>query len=284
MAARLTVPFALAMVAAGCATQGSPAIAQISAGAFDLHTVNPVGVEACRAALGTTAPSDGPALDAGRIRVANWNVKKKSRPSWQTDFKEIVAGSDLLLLQEASLREDTINDIDATRHWSFAPGYRAGRQISGVLTLSTAAPVTRCSLVAIEPVLRTPKATSVTRYRLSSGSESLVVINVHAVNFSFGLGAFRDQFEQIRSVLDLHDGPVILSGDFNTWRQARLDIVDTLATDLGLEAVSFEHDHRVSRFGQRLDHLFVRGLDIVSAETMPVTTSDHNPMSATLRL
>jgi hypothetical protein len=41
--------------------------------------------------------------------------------------------------------------------------------------------------------------------------QTLVVTNVHAVNFSFGTGAFEKQFEEIRQVLDDHDGPIILS-------------------------------------------------------------------------
>ena len=283
-ALRLSVPMALIVAFSGCATQGGRPVAQVATGTKDLHVDNSIGVEACRLALGARPALATSALDARRIRVANWNVKKKSRPSWQDDFEHLNSRTDLLLLQEASLREDTINDIDATRHWTFAPGYRTESQISGVLTLSAAEPVTRCSLVSIEPVLRTPKATNITRYRLSDSDTTLVVVNVHAVNFSFGLTAFRDQFQQIRSALELHDGPVILSGDFNTWRPARVDIVNALAEDLGLEPVSFEHDYRVSRFGFRLDHMFVRGLNTVAADTMSVTTSDHNPMSATLTL
>ena len=280
----LTVPMALIVAVSGCAVQGGRPVAQVATGSMDLHIDNSIGVEACRLALGARPQRVASALDAHRIRVANWNVKKKSRPSWQDDFARLNSRTDLLLLQEASLREDTINDIDATRHWTFAPGYRTKSQISGVLTLSVAEPVTRCSLVSIEPVLRTPKATNITRYRLSGSDATLVVVNVHAVNFSLGLSAFRDQFRQIRSALELHDGPVILSGDFNTWRPARVDIVNALAADLGLEPVNFARDHRVSRFGFRLDHLFVRGLNTVEADTMSVTTSDHNPMSATLTL
>lgn len=280
----LTVPTALMVALSGCATQGVEPVAQVATGSTDLHVDNSIGVEACRLALGARPTLVASALDARRIRVANWNVKKKSVPSWKEDFARLNSRTDLLLLQEASLREDTINDIDATRHWSFAPGYRTDSQISGVLTLSAAEPVTRCSLVSIEPVLRTPKATNITRFRLDGSDETLVVVNVHAVNFSLGLAAFRDQFQQIRSALELHAGPVILSGDFNTWRPARVDIVNALVQDLALEPVNFEHDYRVSRFGLRLDHLFVRGLSAVAADTMTVTTSDHNPMSATLTL
>lgn len=271
-------------VAACAIPRGTAGIAQVSIGAVDVHLDSSVGVEACRAALGAPTPGSYAGLDADRIRVANWNVKKGSRPSWEADFTSLTDGADLVLIQEASLREDTVNAIDASRHWSFAPGYRRGSQVSGVMTLSSVEPFARCSLVSTEPVLRTPKATSITKYGIADIDMSLVVVNVHAVNFSLGLGAYRRQLRQIRDALDLHEGPVVLSGDFNTWRQARMRIVNELAAELGLESVSFETDLRTTVFGQRLDHLFVRGLDAVRADTLAVTTSDHNPMSATLRL
>ena len=36
--------------------------------------------------------------------------------------------------------------------------------------------------------------------------------------------------------------------------------------------------------GRQLDHILVRGLDVVAAEVMRVDSSDHNPVRATLRV
>ena len=83
-------------------------------------------------------------------------------------------------------------------------------------------------------------------------------------------------------MLAVHDGPVILSGDFNTWRKKRLRIVESLAFDLGLEAMSFQEDHRKTVFGQMLDHIYVRSLTPESTDTYNVSSSDHNPLSAEL--
>ena len=94
-------------------------------------------------------------------------------------------------MQEASLRQETINDIDSSRHWSFAPGYTLDGEITGVMTLSRSRPLTQCSFTSLEPLLRTPKATSVTEYGLTGPELTLVVVNIHAVNFSMGTGAFR---------------------------------------------------------------------------------------------
>ena len=243
-----------------------------------------LGVDTCRSSLRNSASEGVPSLDPNSIRLVNWNVQKTSRPSWEDDYRVLAHGRDLVLIQEASLREDTIGDMDASKHWSFAPGYRSSNQVSGVLTLSSIKPLTQCSFVTLEPVIRTPKATSITEYALSESDVTLIVVNVHAVNFSLGLGAFRAQFDQIADTLSEHRGPLILSGDFNTWRARRMQIVDTIAEGLGLTPLEFEEDHRVRVLGRTLDHIYVRGLSAISADVSPVTTSDHNPMSATLSM
>ncbi len=249
-----------------------------------MHVPAALGVDACRSSLRNSASDGVPALDPNRIRLVNWNVQKTNRPSWKDDYRVLARGRDLVLIQEASLREDTIGDMGVSKHWSFAPGYRTSDQISGVLTLSRIKPLTQCSFVTLEPVIRTPKATSITEYALTESDVTLVVVNVHAVNFSLGLGAFRAQFDQIADTLSEHRGPLILSGDFNTWRARRMQIVDMIAESLGLTPLEFEEDHRVRVLGRFLDHIYVRGLSAISADVSPVTTSDHNPMSATLSM
>ena len=61
------------------------------------------------------------------------------------------------------------------------------------MTVSTAVPLVQCNLSAREPLLRTPKATLVTEYALAGRQDTLLVINIHAVNFTLGLGAFEAQ-------------------------------------------------------------------------------------------
>ena len=99
---------------------------------------------------------------------------------------------------------------------------------------------------------------------------------------SFGTAAFEKQFDEIRHVLESHDGPIILSGDLNTWRDKRTQIVADLADSLQLVAVAFDNDQRTRFFGSPLDHIYVRGLRALESRTAIVDTSDHNPMSAIL--
>jgi endonuclease/exonuclease/phosphatase (EEP) superfamily protein YafD len=241
-------------------------------------------VSSCLATLTNPAISPAAELDATNIRLLNWNVQKNSRDNWRRDFAALASERNLVLVQEASLREDSIASMDSSRFWSFAVGYTRSGAISGVLTMSTARPMAQCSFVSYEPVLRTPKATSITQYGLTATDETLIVVNIHAINFSLGLGAFQNQFDQVRQVLETHSGPIILSGDFNTWRRKRSEFVNSLALELGLSALEFPEDHRVTRFGRYLDHIYVRGLSSLESTTAVVDSSDHNPMTVTLRM
>lgn len=280
---RAAVPFVAGMLLASCAHTVVEHVPEAPAGSSSYTVSSDKDVAACRMALTRAKPEPRSALDLDTISLVNWNIHKRRHPDLAADMRRLSDGKDLVLVQEASLHESTINEIDATMHWSFAPGYRIGDEITGVMTLSRAEPLTRCSLAALEPLMRTPKATSISEYALRGTDETLVVVNVHAINVTLGLEAFARQFEQVAGALEAHDGPIILSGDFNTWRPKRAQIVRGMTDALGLEPVTFDVDHRTRFFGHPLDHIYVRGLSPAMAATMRVDTSDHNPMSVVLQ-
>ncbi|MEJ2255605.1 MAG: endonuclease/exonuclease/phosphatase family protein [Woeseiaceae bacterium] len=236
-------------------------------------------VSNCRALLTSSRVTDN-ALDPSSIRLFNWNLQKSRQPHWRNDIETLASAADLVLIQEASIREETIDKIDSSLHWSFAPGYSTPGEITGVMTLSKSPPISQCSFAAAEPWLRTPKAASVTQYALRGSDETLVVVNIHAVNFTFGTNDYSAQFSQLAEVLKAHTGPIILSGDLNTWRGKRVRIVADLAESLSMTAVDFARDNRKTVFGKALDHIYVRGLEVLDADTAVVDSSDHNPMIA----
>jgi len=229
----------------------------------------------CLNQLNNSASHGASELDSSRIRLVNWNVKKGAVPSWHEDFSALAADQDLVLVQEAIWHPDSSFD---NHHWAFAPGYRRGKLLSGVMTYSNSAPIGQCNLTSWEPWLGTPKATNITKYDLSRTDQTVLVVNIHAINFTFGVADFRKQIEQIRPVLAMHTGPIILSGDFNTWRKKRAEILDAFAEEFDLTAVDFADDYRKLFFGQPLDHIYVRGLQIGASETQQLESSDHNPM------
>ena len=280
--ARLLLLLGTGTFITSCTTVQTGPEAQALASSISSPAAESHEVDSCRLLLDAAPVGSTTGLNADEIRLVSWNMQKKSLPNWRADYSRLTDGRDLILIQEASLRVDTVGDLPSVPHWSFAPGYRTDDSITGVLTLSRSQPLARCSFANTEPLLRTPKATSITQFALEGRDETLLVVNVHAVNFSLGLGSYKRQFKQISDVLEDHQGPIIFSGDLNTWRAGRTQTIEAMAAKLGLMAVEFSDDNRKRFFGSPLDHIFVRGLSATDSDSSVVTTSDHNPMTVTL--
>ena len=215
--------------------------------------------------------------------LLNWNVEKAQHPRLVAEFAAFAKQSDLIFLQEAVPLKKTEAVVEQSLYEAFVRGYVQNEIDTGVLTLARTPHLVHCHLLATEPWLRTPKATSVTLYPLAESDDSLLTINLHAVNFSFGVKAYRAQLELAAELIRAHEGPVIFGGDLNTWSNRRQATLDAVTDELGLTAVPFSPDHRTSRFGRPLDHLYVRDLTWQSSETVQVETSDHNPLIITLQ-
>jgi endonuclease/exonuclease/phosphatase (EEP) superfamily protein YafD len=134
----------------------------------------------------------------------------------------------------------------------------------------------------MEPLLRTPKATALSLYAIAGSEQTLLVINIHGVNFSIGTEALRAQLQQSIDWISRHQGPIVFAGDFNTWSDERQALVDDYAGQLGLQPLLFKQDFRTTVFDRALDHIYVRGLTVIETSTIETTTSDHNPLMAKL--
>lgn len=261
---------------ASCTTQPTAPVRVTAAPAPD--TV------ACIADLAGDRAAGSGALDPRNISVVNWNIQKGRNTEWVRDLHEIGARPDLLILQEASARTGVWRDLVPGHHESFAEGFGPDWSPSGVMTVSAAAPLTECELVAHEPWFGTRKATLVTEYALSGTDRTLLVVNIHGINFALGTSDLKNQFAQAQAVIEAHDGPVVFSGDFNTWRSERAKALEEMLAGHGLTALDFDVDHRKRFFGWALDHIYVRGLYSEFATTLQSDASDHNPMTVRLRL
>ena len=237
----------------------------------------------CAAGLGQMPVQEGEALD-GELDILSWNIQKASNEGWAEDLADIAGGVQLAFIQEASLQAQIPQAIPTPLVQAFAAGYTTSGQSTGVMTLSASNPSLHCNMTAWEPLLGTPKATSVTEYPLRDREERLLAINLHAVNFTLGLENFQQQFNALGDLLRRHEGPVIFAGDLNTWSESRQTLVDRFMQDHGLGAVSFEPDLRTTAFGRALDHVYVRGLEATFAKVIPVSTSDHNPLRVRLAI
>jgi endonuclease/exonuclease/phosphatase (EEP) superfamily protein YafD len=264
------------LMLAGCTTQPTAPV-RVTAAAGD-------AAAACIARLGHERTAGSGALDPAAISVVNWNIQKGRNTQWVHDLDAVGMQPDLLILQEASVRTDVWRDLVPDHFESFAEGFGPDWSPTGVMTVSAAEPLTECELVAHEPWFGTRKATLITEYALSGTAETLLVVNIHGINFAFGISDLEQQFAQAQAVIAEHDGPVVFSGDFNTWRRQRALVLEEMLEALGLEALDFDVDHRKRFFGWALDHIYVRGLHTEQATTLQSDASDHNPMAVRLRL
>ena len=237
--------------------------------------------QGCADGLGQLSTRTGEALQ-GELDILSWNIQKASNTGWAEDLAQIAGGVQLAFIQEASLQADIPSAIPLPLVQAFAAGYTTDSQQTGVMTLSASSPSLHCNFTAWEPLLGTPKATSITEYPLQDRDDRLLAINLHAVNFTLGLENFQQQFGALADLLRRHEGPVILAGDLNTWSEKRQSLVDDFMREHGLGAVSFEPDLRTTAFGRALDHVYVRGLRATFAQVIPVTSSDHNPLRVRL--
>ena len=217
-------------------------------------------------------------LDANSIKILSWNIKKGQEAKWDLDLQNLSFDKDLVFLQEANLSEDFYDALGKSKFRDVAQGWKS----SGVLTAAVVQQVNRCAFRHTEPILRTPKATLLSEYQLRGTGQTLLTVNVHMVNFSIGITEYKNQLLTISNVIARHTGPVILSGDFNTWRPRRLRLLNDIVEGLDLSRIIFDEDNRSRTFGYPLDHIFVRGLQPVSSKIEVVQSSDHNALSVEL--
>ena len=222
------------------------------------------------------------AIGGREIRLLVWNVHKGSSDQWAGDFKTMSSDSDLILLQEAHLHQGFAAGLVDMRRWDLVEAWQYGGAPTGVLTASKAAPVKVRALERREPLLRTDKSALLTEYRLVGTEQTLLVANIHAINFTPDTRAFREQLNAVAELVNEHEGPVIFSGDLNTWREGRRAIVEAIARSLGLSEVGFDGPRK--RFGRfPLDHVYYRDLDLLAADVPAVGSSDHNPLRVRFR-
>jgi endonuclease/exonuclease/phosphatase (EEP) superfamily protein YafD len=258
------------------------------AGAASSATVDLAPV-AARSAAPLDAPevwssdvaSDG-AISGSEIRVLVWNVQKGSSDDWVGDFRSMSTGSDLVLLQEAHLREEFASGLVGLPRWDMVDAWQYGGVPTGVLTASNVAPLKVRALEQREPWLRTDKSALLTEYRLAGSDLTLLVANVHAINFTANTRAFREQLIAVAELVSEHQGPVIFSGDLNTWRAGRRAIVDGIVASLGLSEVVFDGPRKTFG-GFPLDHVFYRDLHVLAADVPVIGSSDHNPLVVRFR-
>ncbi|MGF1907947.1 endonuclease/exonuclease/phosphatase family protein [Vibrio kasasachensis] len=215
----------------------------------------------------------------GKLNVLVWNIYKQNRSSWQSALQFLAKDKQLLLLQEASMTTDLRAWIDNGK-WSgnIVDAFKAFDTSAGVLNLAHQLPKLACAYTEMEPWLRLPKSAIYATYPLSNG-EVLAVVNIHAINFTYGTQEYHRQLNELTKALSKHSGPMIIAGDFNSWSEERLTVMKSVLENLGVKEVLYQPDHRKQFLnGLPLDHVFYRDLILEKAKAPISDASDHNPI------
>ncbi|MDG5816379.1 endonuclease/exonuclease/phosphatase family protein [Chitinispirillales bacterium ANBcel5] len=240
---------------------------------------------------GVPVPEKGDRNDT--FSVLNWNIFKQNRTSFLGDMRTLVQclNPDFMVFQEALLTPPLIAMLEKELFlsWASSPNIyaRNHKTHSGVLTASKYKPHSERALISAstEPFLNTPKSMLFSTYKLWPSGPVLLVVNVHALNFKLGLEDYKKQLKQVFTIVAQHGGPIIVSGDFNSWSRKRTDSLLGLARDAGMSRVEFEN-MRFGRFpisGKAIDHIFYSGASLAPLEGSArcldhIQSSDHFPM------
>lgn len=248
-----------------------------------LHAAVNLEATACGEALAQPLVTSRKGFKA-RLQILIWNIQKSGNKGWEADLGTLGANSDLVLIQEASIQARVETVLPQPFFQAFAAGYTTSQEATGVLTLSSVEPSLHCNLTSWEPWLGTPKATNITEYPIDGRGPRLLVINLHAVNFTVGLTDFDSQIKALEPLLNKHMGPLIIAGDFNTWSDNRSELLHAFMLKHQLSPVTFEPDQRTRFWNLPLDHVYLRDLNLVKATSAVVESSDHNPLLLTVEL
>lgn len=219
-----------------------------------------------------------PEITQKTFRVLVWNLHKGQDAGWQQALNRLAQGRDLLLLQEVLNTQELATQYSSRFPTAlYASAFAYLQKQSGVEILSQFAPRFYCAGAKSEPWIRIPKVGAAMSLPLPNG-QALLLVNVHLINFEMYPTAYEEQLRTLMQLVAQHQGPLVLSGDFNSWSGYRMAIIRKLITEFGLVEVSFAQDHRLRFLGNPLDHVFVRGLNVLNATTESTESSDHAPL------
>ncbi len=242
-------------------------------------------------ALGCVHPSEVPmTIDAGkaetqqlpsRFDLVSWNTHKQRHRGFSTELERFAAGAELLLLQEAVDVPPAWTELPAARAWILVVAFELRRHTvkTGVATGSTADPRRWQAMLTAktEPFANTPKSSLLTWFDVDGASASLLVVNLHGINFR-SAPALDAQLRALDGPISAHSGPVLVAGDFNTWSGNRREVVEEFVARHGLSTVFADGE------APRLDHVYVRGLVVHATQVLDSRSSDHDAVRVELEL
>ncbi len=235
-------------------------------------------------------PSENRATqDSNVINLLVWNVYKAGKSDFLREHKNILAqfNPDISMYQEALFSKSSIlclQESDCALACSFSYEDDGELDYTGVMTSSRYPTLSSFALHSNsrEPILSTPKSTLISKVQIAD--RELLLVNTHGINF-VSVFAFESQMTEIEESIRDFDGPIVWGGDFNTWAVGRMQILKRTLKRLDMIDTDFKDDHFIKKaLGRKLDHVFTRGVQVLEAQAIESSGSDHNPLFLKLSL
>jgi endonuclease/exonuclease/phosphatase (EEP) superfamily protein YafD len=216
------------------------------------------------------------------VRCCVWNVYQGNEPAYSDFFARYLQEVDIAALQEYSHRAalaDFHSNVLGGMSGALGISYYLRTQKKdpvGVALFSRVRPCTHSQLFShyCEPTGNS-KVALLMEYPIAHSSETLLVANIHALNFRLWW-AYAHQLRDFARIIIAHKGPKLIVGDFNVWDWTRLLLLKAMQLKLRVREVSFPKGVR-SFNGIPLDRVFVFGGDIHNARVVNAAgASDHN--------
>jgi endonuclease/exonuclease/phosphatase (EEP) superfamily protein YafD len=224
-------------------------------------------------------------ISSTTLRLLVWNVQKGENQLMPSSFISLSKDADLTLFQESvndPYFTQRVADSNSTLGWTMATSWEMFEDhYTGVATGSMVRPILENVLLSTvtEPISNTPKTILISEFALEGRSETLLVANIHGINFVTN-PSYKIQIMQLFESVKSHVGPMIVAGDFNTWNSERLWMVQDILAPLGMNLVNTPDTGDLFS----LDHIFVRGLAAQKTYNLNyVRTSDHVPLLVDLQ-
>jgi endonuclease/exonuclease/phosphatase (EEP) superfamily protein YafD len=212
--------------------------------------------------------------------LTSWNVYKGANQGLDLELAQVINESDFVHVQEFLLNEVQQKQIESfvNFYWMLAKSFSDNGFWTGVATISRSRPIEGIAVRSYDtqPVTDTPKMSLISKFKIENGQE-LWLANTHALNFNLDPGAFQRQIDAVYRELKKHNGPIIFSGDFNTWVWPRYEYLVEKTEELGMVRAPLESP--TGLLGVTMDHIFYRGLkDVKTSVLSGFTKSDHLPL------
>jgi endonuclease/exonuclease/phosphatase (EEP) superfamily protein YafD len=243
-------------------------------------------LQSCEMAAVINEPAENiQGLNPSNIAFLNWNIYKGNGDNWQNDLSAFAKNHNVMTLQEVMLSDEMTALLQTYGfNWIMNTAFYLNGAAAGVMNVASTIAVHSCGFKVDEPLIGIPKSTLVSYYLINGSNKRLLVANIHGINFTLGVSSYSDQMDKLYEAIKRHNGPMIVAGDFNSWSDDRMLIVNQLVERLGLSKLEYSVNNKTHVFGNAIDHVFYRQLEPLKHQVQQVYSSDHNPISVNFRV